>query len=71
MKGNSHCEMCAEQLGDVRVECIECGVGYCADCAEESLKAGVCPRCRADNPVFYDEHSRTPGEVNKEQGETR
>lgn len=71
MPGNVQCSMCGNTLDDSKVECIECSEGYCPKCVEEGLKAGVCSRCQADNPVFFDSHSRTPGDVDGKHGGVR
>ena len=47
--------------------CVECGETACDECAT-SWVGDICWRCQDDNPVFYDTHSRTPGDVGRKHG---
>lgn len=52
-------------------ECIECGEKACEECAKLTWQGNVCPRCVCKNPVFYDSHSRTVGDVDPGDGAVR
>ncbi len=52
-------------------ECIECGKKACEECARLTWQGNVCSSCMCSNPVFFDRHSRTVGEVNPDQGAVR
>ena len=47
--------------------CVECNGVSCDECATDWV-GNICWWCQDDNPVFYDIHSRTPGDVGPEHG---
>ncbi len=51
-------------------QCIECEFEACDECAT-GWQGNICTRCQHSNPVFYDRHSRTHGEVDPDQGAVR
>ncbi len=51
-------------------QCVECELGACEECATDWV-GNVCWRCQSENPVFYDKHSRTHGDVSPQNGEVR
>jgi hypothetical protein len=51
-------------------QCVECELEACAECATD-WQGNICSRCQSENPVFYDKHSRTHGDVSPREGEIR
>lgn len=51
-------------------ECVECGTKACEECAT-NWKGNICCRCIFDNPVFFNSHSRTHGDVDPKNGAIR
>lgn len=51
-------------------KCVECDAVACDECVT-GWHGSICDRCKADNPVFFDSHSRTPGDVDPQHGATR
>lgn len=65
----AHCRSCGK-VKELR-ECVECGDSYCCVDCSAGWVGDICPFCQQDNPVFFDKHSRTHGDVNKDQGDIR
>ena len=51
-------------------QCVECNAVACDECATD-WEGNICYHCQSENLVFYDKHSRTPGDVDPQHGAAR
>lgn len=63
------CRSCGK-TGELH-ECVECGDASCCHACSHGWVGNICPDCQRDNPVFFDRHSRTHGDVDRSQGDVR